>query len=62
MAESSKNDRAVRDETLLQRHLDGDDQAFEALVKRYRREVFNFLARFTGDPALADDVFQDAFL
>ena len=62
MAESSKNDRAVRDETLLQRHLDGDDQAFEALVTRYRRELFNFLARFTGDPALADDVFQDAFL
>ena len=62
MAQSPRNDRAVRDETLLQRHLDGDGQAFEALVRRYRRELFNFLARFTGDPALADDVFQDAFL
>jgi RNA polymerase sigma-70 factor, ECF subfamily len=36
--------------------------AFEALVRRFRRELFNFLARFTGDAALAEDVFQEAFL
>ena len=52
----------VSDAELLQRHLDGDPGAFEALVKRYERELFNFLARFTGDPTLADDIFQEAFL
>lgn len=62
LGESTKNDRTVTDEMLLQRHLDGDEQAFEALVKRYRRELFNFLARFTGNSALAEDVFQEAFL
>ena len=62
VAESTGNDRSVSDEALLQRHLDGDGEAFGALVRRYRRELFNFLARFTGDSALADDVFQEAFL
>jgi RNA polymerase sigma-70 factor (ECF subfamily) len=47
---------------LLQRHLEGDPGAFPALVNRYRKQLFNFLAKFTGDRALADDVFQEAFL
>jgi len=54
--------RSVSDTELLQRHLDGDPEAFGALVRRYHRELFNFLVRFTGDVALAEDVFQDAFL
>jgi len=62
VGESTKNDRIVTDEMLLQRHLDGDEQAFEALVTRYQRELYNFLARFTGNSALAEDVFQEAFL
>ena len=62
MAESAKSDRAVSDNTLLQRHLDGDEQAFAALVGRYQRELLNFLVRFTGEASLAEDVFQEAFL
>lgn len=50
------------DSDLLQQHLDGDKHAFTALVKRHQRELFRFLARFTGDAALADDIFQEAFL
>lgn len=50
------------DAELLRRHIAGDPDAFQQLVERYRRELFNFLARFTGDRALADDVFQEAFL
>lgn len=52
----------ISDNDLLQRHLDGDAQAFAALVERYRGELFAFLARFTGDGALADDIFQETFL
>jgi RNA polymerase sigma-70 factor (ECF subfamily) len=62
VAEDTTIPRDVSDAELLQRHLQGDGLAFGALVRRYRRELFNFLARFTGDPALADDVFQEAFL
>ncbi len=52
----------ISDNDLLQRHLDGDAQAFAAIVERYRGELFAFLARFTGDAALADDIFQETFL
>lgn len=52
----------IRDRELLQRHLEGDAGAFRALVERYRQELFNFLARFTGSAELAEDVFQEAFL
>ncbi len=62
MAKTSDNSRQLSDGDLLQRYLDGDEAAFAALVNRYRRELYNFLARFTGDAALAEDVFQEAFL
>jgi RNA polymerase sigma-70 factor (ECF subfamily) len=52
----------ISDAELLQRHIDGDTKAFEALIDRYRRPLFAFLARFTGNRALAEDVFQETFL
>ena len=52
----------LNDNELLQRHIDGDEQAFPALVHRYRKELYNFLGRFTGDPTLAEDIFQETFL
>ncbi len=60
--QAAKDQPKVSDSDLLQRHLDGDSEAFSALVRRYERELYNFLARFTGDATLAEDVFQDAFL
>ena len=62
MAGRKKPDSAISDVDLVQRHLAGDSQAFAALVNRYRRELFNFLARFTGNMETAEDVFQEAFL
>lgn len=50
------------DEQLLAMHQSGDRQAFATLVKRYERELYLFLVRFTGDRAAAEDVFQEAFL
>jgi RNA polymerase sigma-70 factor (ECF subfamily) len=50
------------DETLLAAYLDGDREAFAALVERYRTELHGFLARFLGSSAAADDVFQETFL
>jgi len=51
------------DEELLSRYRDeGRTEDFEALVHRYERELYRYLARYLGDPALADDVFQNTFL
>ncbi|MDR3623267.1 MAG: sigma-70 family RNA polymerase sigma factor [Paludisphaera borealis] len=35
---------------------------FNELVHRYERELFRYLARYLGDPSLAEDVFQNTFL
>ena len=50
------------DVSLIERHLDGDDDAFATLVGRYEASLYGFLARFTGDATLAEDIFQETFL
>ena len=51
------------DEVLLSRYRDeGRTADFDALVHRYERELHRYLARYTGDAALAEDVFQNTFL
>jgi len=50
------------DEQLLSDYLRGDQPAFRQLVERYQRELYHFLARFLGDRAAADDIFQESFL
>ena len=62
MREPAEKPDAITDSQLLERHVQGDAQAFGAIVGRYEKELFSFLARFTGDPALAEDVFQETFL
>ena len=59
---TSSQHQAIEDSDLLRRHLDGDAEAFVSLMNRYQRELFNFLARFTGDAILAEDIFQETFL
>ncbi|MHC4294033.1 MAG: RNA polymerase sigma factor [Planctomycetota bacterium] len=62
MDQRPESNATIDDGELLRRHLAGDKSAFEALMKLYRRELYSFLVRFTGDPTLAEDVFQEAFL
>jgi len=51
------------DEELLVEYRTTEDAAvFTELVSRYQRELFNYLRRFLGDAAMAEDVFQQTFL
>jgi RNA polymerase sigma-70 factor (ECF subfamily) len=51
------------DEELLTRYRDeGRAEDFNALVHRYKNELFRYLARYLGDKSLADDVFQNTLL
>lgn len=53
----------MSDEQLLSRYRDeGRSEDFDELVRRYNRELYRYLARYLGDPSLADDVFQNTFL
>ncbi len=54
----------LSDEQLLDKYR-GDSAAasvFAELVSRYERELYNYLKRYLGDGALAEDVFQTTFL
>lgn len=40
----------------------GDTRAFEVLVRSYQADVWRLCLHITGNPAMADDVTQDAFV
>jgi RNA polymerase sigma-70 factor (ECF subfamily) len=52
----------MNDHQLLCAYAQGDEQAFETLVKKYFRMVFSVAARQTGDSHLAEEIAQSAFL
>ena len=50
------------EELLLEYRSTGIREAFDELVYRYERELYNYLYRYLGHSANADDVFQKTFL
>ena len=54
--------RAVEDPDLIARVRKGDIEAFNLLVSRWEKRVFNYLLRLTGNPDDSLDLSQDAFL
>jgi RNA polymerase sigma-70 factor (ECF subfamily) len=40
----------------------GLEAVYTELVHRYERELYRYLARYLGNPTLAEDVFQNTFL
>ncbi len=63
MMKVAEEQALVSDEDLLSRYRDqGHAADFDELVHRYQRELYRYLVRYTGDSALADDVFQNTFL
>jgi RNA polymerase sigma-70 factor (ECF subfamily) len=53
---------ADHDFALLEATARGDTHAFESLVKRYQGPLLNFIARYIGDRAAAEDLTQEVFL
>lgn len=50
------------DKELVEQVLDGHTEAFNLLVWRWQRSLYNFLFRLTGDREQARDISQEAFL
>lgn len=50
------------DAQLVQQCLRGDGPAWEELVRRHTRRVFNLCYRFTGNATESEDLSQDVFL
>jgi RNA polymerase sigma-70 factor (ECF subfamily) len=51
-----------QDAQLVQQCLQGDGSAWEELVRRHTRRIFNICYRFTGNGTEAEDLSQDVFL
>lgn len=50
------------EELLLEYRMTQKREVFEALVKRYEREIYNYLRHYLGNSELAEDAFQLTFL
>ena len=54
-------DKETSDEALITRFQQGDNYAFDLLVKRYKEPLLNFIYRFVGDVTEAEDILQETF-
>jgi len=54
--------RDEADEALMLSYQQGEVRAFEILLTRHRKPVFNFILRFVGSRELAEDLLQETFL
>ena len=50
------------DKILVQNILNGDEKAFEMIIKRYQRPLLNYIGRMVGDHELALDFTQEVFI
>lgn len=52
----------LRDRTLIRRAREGDRSAFEELHRLYKDRILNYLYRFFGNRAAAQDITQETFI
>jgi RNA polymerase sigma-70 factor (ECF subfamily) len=57
-----KSGATTEEKALIERCKTGDLAAFNELVKKYEKQVYNFAYRLTGNYDDANDIAQDAFL
>lgn len=66
MAKPARGSRAeletLDDYELVKRFTKGSSEAFEVLVLRHKRQVYNFIYKMVGKPEPADDLFQETFM
>ncbi len=53
---------SIEDRELVERALSGDQQAYQALVDKYRRALFHHISRLVRARAEVDDLVQEAFI
>jgi len=61
MPDTGNSKKTITDEELIAQFQNGDEYAFDQLVRRYKDPLINFVYRFVGDFTQAEDVVQDTF-
>lgn len=52
----------LSDEKLVVLYVNGENQAFDVLVERYKDRVYSYIYHSVKNEDLADDIFQDTFV
>ena len=52
----------LSDDKLVKAYADGNNEAFDALLKCHQARVFNFILKVVKDEDVANDIFQETFI
>ena len=52
----------VSDDRLIARYVEGENEAFDALIERHKNRIFNYIFHSVKDDDLANDIFQETFV
>jgi RNA polymerase sigma-70 factor (ECF subfamily) len=52
----------LSDEELMLRVQDGEKSCYDILVRRYKMRLYNYILRMVGQPDVAEEIAQDAFV
>jgi len=56
------NKLSKTDEQLVKAYAQGDNDAFDTLLKRHQERVFNYILRIIKNEDVANDIFQETFV
>lgn len=56
------NEERVTDEELIRSFQNGNQEAYDEIVSRFRNPLYNFILRIVGDAAFAEDILQETFV
>ncbi|MCH5237099.1 MAG: sigma-70 family RNA polymerase sigma factor [Muribaculaceae bacterium] len=52
----------MTDEQLVKAYAEGNNEAFDTLLKRHQERVFNYILRIIKNEDIANDIFQETFV
>lgn len=52
----------LSDELLVKAYADGNNQAFDTLLRRHQKRVFSYILNIVKNRDVADDIFQETFV
>lgn len=56
------NYSSMTDEQLVRAYADGNNEAFDTLLKRHQDRIFNYILRIIKNEDVANDIFQETFV
>lgn len=56
------NNPSITDEQLVKAYADGNNEAFDTLLKRHQERIFNYILRIIKNEDIANDIFQETFV